>query len=393
MQKSKNITILLLIGLAMFFLFCQNTLIHLGLWYTYLLCPLCFVGIAVIINLVVPKKITSKRNRKEILQYVVITSLIYIIIYLLSGLFPGFGRNPYDTSLRGLLINIFSNIPVFIALELMRYKLVNNVYKKDRKIIFILTVLVFSVWDLNLRSFFGREFVPYTVFSFLFYNLIPIVVKNVLFTFTAVNGDFLPAVLYRSILGIFLWTSPILPKLPMIFEAILSTILPFFLLLYIRYFVNKRDKMYAQTTIYEEDPSGLVPFAAILVLAIWFTIGVFPIKPVGVATASMLPQISVGDMVILKEVKSEELKVGDVIGYKLDNITVVHRIASINQNSSMEYIYTTKGDNNDQEDYLPVKEDAIVGKVVFKVKYVALPTIWLHSVYSGRADVGVETGN
>mgnify|MGYP006873052544 CR=1 FL=1 len=45
------------------------------------------------------------------------------------------------------------------------------------------------------------------------------------------------------------------------------------------------------------------------------------------------------------------------------------------------------------QDYLPVSEDQVIGKVIFKVKYIALPTVWLHSLYSGRQDIAVETGN
>lgn len=394
MLKSKRATIALLMGLLLFFVFCQKILINFGLWYTYLLCPISFVAVTAILHLIIPNKIvTVQKNRKEISQYVIITTLLYIIIYLLSGLFTGFGKNPYDTSLLGLFINMLSNIPIYIALELMRYKLVNNVYKKDKKIIFILTIIVFSIWDLNIFSFLAKEIMPYTIFVFVFYNLIPIVIRNVLFTYLASNGDYVPSIIYKCILGVFVWTSPILPKLPMIFEAILSTVLPFFLLLYIRFFINSKDKMYAQTSLYDENPQGLVPFAVVLVMAIWFTVGVFPIKPVGVATASMLPNIKVGDMVILQETDGSKLKVGDVVGYKLDGVTVVHRIESVSQNENSEYVYTTKGDNNNSTDLLPVKEDAIVGKMVFKVNYVALPTIWLHSIYSGREDVGVETGN
>ena len=393
MQKSKRNTIVLLVGLVLFFAFCQNVLTNFGVWYTYLLCPISFIAVATIIHLIIPSKIvTVQKNRKEISQYVIITTLLYIIIYLVSGIFTGFGKNPYDSSLWGLFINSVSSIPIFITMELMRYKLVNNVYKKDKKLIFILVVIAFSLWDLNIGSLFRREIVPYTVFVFLFYNMIPIIVRNVLFTYLASNGDYVPSIVYRLVLSIFLWTAPILPKIPLIFEAILSTVLPFFLLLYIRYFINGKDKMYNQTSIYEENPQGLIPFAAVLVIAIWFTVGVFPIKPVGVATASMLPNIKVGDMVVLQETSGDKLKVGDVIGYKLDGITVVHRIDGITQNENSEYVFTTKGDNNDSQDFLPVKEDAIVGKMVFKMDYVALPTIWLHSVYSGRQDVGVETG-
>lgn len=392
MQKSKKLTIFLIIIVTLFFLFCQNVLSKLSEWYTYILRPICFIGIAGIINVLISSQLTMRKSRKDIVQYVVITNLIYIIIYLVSGIFPGFGNNPYDTSLKGIIINIFSNMPVIISLELMRYKLVNNVYKRDRKLIFILVVFSFSIWDLNFRRFFGTAFAPYTIFTFVFYSLIPIVIENVLFTYIAGNGDYIPNIVYRGLYNLFLWTFPILPKLPWIFEAILSTILPFFLLLYIRYLVSKKNKDFIYMNIEEENPRGLLPFTVLLVFAIWFTLGAFPIKPIGVATASMYPNINVGDMVIIKQVKPDKLAEGDIIAYKYNDTTVVHRIKYINKKENQNYEFITKGDNNYFEDTKPVKEDQIVGVVIYKIKHVAYPTLWLHSLYTSREDVGVETG-
>ena len=392
MQKSKKYTIILIIAITLFFLFCQNFLIKFGLWYTYLICPIVFVGVAAIINELISTQIVIRNNRKDIIQYVVITNLLYILIYLVSGIYPGFGKNPYDTSIKGIIINILSNVPVIVALELMRYKLANNVYKRDKNLIFFLVVISFSIWDLNLRRFFWGNVVPYTVFSFLFYYLIPVIVKNVLFTYVAQNGDYWPNIIYRLLEKIFIWTLPILPNLPEVFEAILSTVLPLFLLLYIRYHINLQDRNYAYLVKYE-NPGGLIPFTMLLVVLIWFTLGAFPIKPIGVATGSMKPEISVGDVVVMREINPENLKVGDIIGYKLNETTIVHRIVNISRNTDLSLVITTKGDNNRFEDTDPVRAEQVVGKVMFKVKYLALPTIWLHSLYVGREDVGVETGD
>ena len=391
MQKSKKVTIILLIGLVLFFLFCQYILVKLGGLYFYILKPICFVGVVLIISVLISSQIVIHKRRNDIVQYCLITVLTYMVIYLVSGIFPGFGKNPYDTSLKGIFVNVFSNLPVIISLEIMRYKLVNNVVKKDRTIIFILVVIVFSIWDLNFKSLLSGKIVPYTIFTLIFYNLIPIVVENILFTYIAQNGDYIPNILYRGIYSMFLWTLPILPKLPWVFEAILSTILPFFLLLYIRYFVNSKNKIYTYVNRYEENPKGLIPFSIVLVTIIWFTLGAFPIKPVGVATGSMYPVINVGDMVVMKSIKIGDIKEDDIVGYKLKDTTVVHRVKEIiNDKGDLKLI--TKGDNNRAEDADPVTEGQIVGKVIFKVKYIAFPTIWLHSLYSGREDVGVETG-
>ena len=85
-----------------------------------------------------------------------------------------------------------------------------------------------------------------------------------------------------------------------------------------------------------------------------------------VATPSMEPDIMVNDCVILKHISSkEELAIGDDIGYiNSKGIVVVHRIMSIETNSSGELVYKTKGINNSNYDQLAVSFDSIVGKRV-----------------------------
>ena len=392
MQKSKSITILLIGLLALFFLFCQNILIHLGQWYTYIVLPLLFMGIALIISILMPSKLAIKRNRKELIEYVIITNLLYIILYLLAGLKPGFGKNPLDTSFIGIILNMISNIPVIASLEIVRFKLVNNVYKQDKNIIFVLIVLCFSIWDFNSNSLFAGNLTIYKIYSMLFYRIIPIIIQNVLFTYIAINGDYIPNIVYRVVMGLFYWITPILPKLPEVFDAIISTVIPFFLILYVRYYINSRDRNRAQTNIYDENPRSLIPFTIVLILAIWFTLGAFPIKPFGVATNSMYPKYRIGDVVITNDIDTQNYKEGDVIAYQLEDQTIIHRVQRILKDKDGNYVFITKGDFNEDKDFNPVTEEQLIGKVIFKVKYAALPTIWLHSVYSGRAEALVETG-
>ena len=392
MQKSKGLTIGLTILIAIFFIINKMYWVKYSFLYLYLINPISFISIAIIIKMLISTQFNMHKYRKDIVQYVVVTSLIYILLYFISGLFSGFGNNPYNTTFKGIILNFLSNIPVIICLEYIRYKLIHNVLKKDKTLMFILLVITFSIWDVNFSGLLRSKIVPYIIFSFVFYNLIPIVIENILFTYIADKCDYIPNVFYRFIYRLAIWTSPILPQLPWVFETILSTILPLFLLLYTRYFVNSKDKMYSNFTYQNENPDGLIPFTIALVVVIWFTLGAFPIKPVGVATASMYPNINVGDMVVLNKIDLNDLKENDIIGYKLDNITVVHRVKYISKNSDGKFTIITKGDNNKLQDYLPVGEEQVIGKVIFKVKYIAMPTVWLHSLYSGRQDVAVETG-
>lgn len=110
--------------------------------------------------------------------------------------------------------------------------------------------------------------------------------------------------------------------------------------------------------------------AAVMILPI-----VFGCKSMAVVSGSMEPAIPVGSIIIVNEVESEELEVGDVISYKMSGGTMVtHRIVSIDTENSC---VTTKGDANDVEDGNPVAFNDIVGKEVFHVPYLGYLSIYI----------------
>lgn len=89
-------------------------------------------------------------------------------------------------------------------------------------------------------------------------------------------------------------------------------------------------------------------------------------KPFIVLSGSMETEILAGDLVVVKEVKIEEIKEDDVIAFKQDEIVITHRIVDIiNENGTKKYI--TKGDNNNSEDKGFVLPEQIEGLFQFKI--------------------------
>lgn len=83
----------------------------------------------------------------------------------------------------------------------------------------------------------------------------------------------------------------------------------------------------------------------------------------------MEPNLEIGDIVIVKECKQEELKVNDIISFREGQVIVTHRIIEIkNTNGGLQYI--TKGDNNNTEDINPVKFESIEGVYKIRIKYI-----------------------
>lgn len=88
-----------------------------------------------------------------------------------------------------------------------------------------------------------------------------------------------------------------------------------------------------------------------------------------VATESMVPKYVVGDVLIVKEIDTNELQVGDDVTYlgkegSFKNRVVTHQIIQIDENES-DKVFHTKGIANEVEDPT-ITGDQIYGKVIHK---------------------------
>lgn len=85
-------------------------------------------------------------------------------------------------------------------------------------------------------------------------------------------------------------------------------------------------------------------------------------------TNSMVPDLHVNDIIIVKKCNKENIKVGDIITFREGNGTVTHRVIEI-INDKGKTKYKTKGDNNNLEDDKPITYEEIEGKYLFKIRY------------------------
>lgn len=94
-----------------------------------------------------------------------------------------------------------------------------------------------------------------------------------------------------------------------------------------------------------------------------------------VISGSMEPTYSVGDLLYVKDVDPDSVKVGDPITFVLneDLVVATHRVVRIDAEN--RYFYT-KGDANETEDASPVHFNNLVGVPVF-----AIPLLGYVSAY------------
>lgn len=89
-------------------------------------------------------------------------------------------------------------------------------------------------------------------------------------------------------------------------------------------------------------------------------------KPFIVLSGSMEKVIYPGDLAIVKEIDTKELKEQDVIAFKENNVVITHRIIDIVEEHGEEK-YITKGDNNTMQDNGFVKPEQVEGILKFRI--------------------------
>ncbi len=105
-----------------------------------------------------------------------------------------------------------------------------------------------------------------------------------------------------------------------------------------------------------------------------------------IVSPSMVPSINVLDVVVTKRVDNpEDLKKGDVItfnstDYRYSGVTVTHRIQNIEKTSRGEYLFTTKGDNNNTADSSRISFNEIYGRVLFRIPKIGYIQYYLSSI-------------
>lgn len=96
------------------------------------------------------------------------------------------------------------------------------------------------------------------------------------------------------------------------------------------------------------------------------TANLFGYKVFNIISGSMEPNLNIGDIVIIKEIKTENIEKGDIITFRQEESAITHRVVDIVKENENTY-YQTKGDNNNANDDVLVSNKDIEGIYVFRI--------------------------
>ena len=378
MKKNIKILILSLIILSSIVLEATKISLNFGSSYSYVIKPMIWIFIGVITFVFFKnEKIVNNKYKREVNFVVIISTLIYFLIYFVLGYVKGFANNPYDSSLNGIITNLWSFIPMLLVKEYVRYYLITNCNQKHILWWTLFISLVFVATDLNLYKFDSYFENSLSTLEFVMQTFIPELITSLYLTYICYFAGYKTSIMYALLPQLALYVLPILPDVDWATLSILNSTIPFFSYVYINYMINKMDKTLNRKEVKTVGLKGWLSMILIVIVMVCFGVGLFPIEPLVIASNSMAPKIHRGDIVIIKDDDVSKVKKGDVIRYKMDGYYVVHRVVMIDENNDGDRVFITKGDNNDSIDLYPVKESQYAGIVKLDIPYFGYPTLIL----------------
>lgn len=317
------------------------------------------------------------RYTKDIILEIIIVLITFFLIYYIGGILIGFARNNNYWTINSL-INIILPIVVFIFIkEVLRYQLL--VKSSESKILIIVVCFFFILLD-NVIPF-ASHVMGFNKETFLLVALtfIPSITENILCTYLDLKLGYKPGICYLLIMHLYKYLLPVIPNPNEYLYSIIFLLLPLIVLLHIKSWFNKDRVQALVIESYRRRKNeiwGYMGLGLLVGILVYGVSGYFRYYAIAVASGSMEPNISKGDVVVVDK-EFNNLAIGDILAYKYNDKIVVHRIYKIIE-ADEEYFIYTKGDANNSYDKYKITKDMFIGIVKFKIPLIGYPTVLLN---------------
>ena len=334
--------------------------------YTNIINPIIWFLLFIITYFWLDKIYIRNKYQNLFTKLSIIFILFYFILYFMFGIFFGFAHSVYSHKIGMIIKNIIAFVLVLFFQEYIRFKIVNSSKKISA---FLIITLLWTFIDLNYLTFPSNNV---EIFKIIFSQILPALILNSLCTYLAYLKQFNCMIILKVIPMLVYLLIPIIPNLDWFYQTLFDVVFYFIFYIVIHYQYERLEKNISIKKVKKEHPLKKIPFLLIFGILIMFIIGVFPYVPLAILSNSMQPNINRGDAVIYNK-NYNELKVGDIIVFSIENKIVVHRIYKINENGT----FITKGDNNESIDNWVVEEANVIGIVKGYIPYIGYPAVKL----------------
>ena len=320
---------------------------------------------------------SRKSNDVLIVRNILIYVITYYLVTYLSGLVVGFTRTIYSYSVSNFTINIIPSILGIVAVEIIRGELI---FKTNRgKLITTLSCIAFILFEVSVNVTAYDLTVQDNIYQFFGILLIPSIAKNILMSIIHSKTDKYPAVIYRLSMETIEFLLLIEPSIGPYIKSVLLILLPVLIGIMI---INMEKKVQTSPEKGKKNRRTYFILVAILLLIVLVNSGLLKYQSLVIGSNSMKNYMEKGDVILIVHTNDpKDINKGDIIAFSYDNRIIVHRVI-LKENRGGEYYYRTKGDNNETEDAIFISKGMINGKVLGRVKYIGLPSVWLSELFN-----------
>ena len=306
--------------------------------------------------------------------------IIFLLIYYSLGIFVGFLKTDFFrfNSLKKFII---PSVLYIILRELFRYL---SLSKSDgNKFLTVLSVLTIFLMDVSTNIYLSDLNSKYSTFIFISTIIIPALFSNIAFSYITKKLGYKPVLFYCLVMELYGYVLPIVPDGGVYISTIIAISLPAIVCYYANSFFEKtiKQKVNRQTVKKKRPYVSLSIIGVLVFVMVYFTSGFFNHWAIVIASNSMLPKITKGDIVIIDKINNhyDRIDVGDILAYRYNDKIIVHRVVEVTK-SDNQYFFKTKGDANINKDEVLITQKMVVGVVNVKIPYLGLPTVWLKSL-------------
>ena len=319
----------------------------------------------------IKKRSILSMHTKTITMLFSIIGVVYVVLYLLTGLEFEFYKNIYFLNF-GCII---PSIVIILTTEVMRSVIRAQEDKRADAIVYCICVVAEALMYGNIYyiTSFNRfmDFVSLTLF--------PALIANLLYQYISKRYGIYPNVIYRLLTTLCVYLIPVTPAIPDSLFAFAKLFIPIVIYLFIDALYEKKRR-YA--LVKKSKLAPVITAVAVIILTgfVMLISNQFKYGALVIATESMTGELNKGDVSIFESYDGQPIEKGQVIVFEQDGSMIVHRVVDIQRINGQNQYYT-KGDANEANDAGFVTKSQIRGLVNFKVPYLGYPTLWLRSLF------------
>lgn len=343
-----------------------------------MIAALLLLTAAIVARFTLKKRTILRIERRQVLLLMGVSAFLVVTLSLLIGLRFGFYQNPYFISSFVLTRYVLPITVTIVATEYLRRALLSQKGRIATLTAYLCAILAELLMESNLSQV--RNF--YDFMDLVGLTLLPAVTANVLYCHVSRRFGMTPNILYRLIVALYVYFTPISPAIPDSLYAFAKLLIPLALYFFLRMLYEKRQSTARRKT-------GKWSYVAIGVTVLLLTGMVmvvscqFRIGALVIATESMTGELNKGDVTVYERYDGQPIEEGQILVFRKDGRTVVHRVINVQHINNVTRYYT-KGDANDDPDMGFITETDIIGVVNMKIPYLGYPSLWVRDMFAKK---------